>query len=226
MATTQELLDLKYGRQLLEDRARLSELFSEEILGSAYNQNRNTLEGILNIEMISAGWTNAKLKGLGLLSKLKGLYMAGSAETELNIRSLTDLEYLHVEYSGSLASIGNLLYLTKLKEINIMNTAITSIGELVYNVNLISINASNSNLTSANMNYTALETVNFQNAKFNQAAVDKVLSDAATAKSNGSPLETLTLDGANMAVPTNGANNSAYKGLRDYMNVTVTIRTS
>ncbi|GEM_PF-2579666 len=226
MATTQELLDLKYGRQLLEDRARLSELFSEEILGSAYRQNINTLTGILNIEEINTGWTNAKLKGLGLLSKLKRLHIEGNAETELNISNLTDLEYLHVGYSDGLTSIGRLLYLTQLKEISIMNTAIAYIGDIVYSNQLVSINASNSNLSAISLNYTSLETINFQNAKFDQAAVDKVLSDAATAKRNGSPLETLTLDGANMAMPTNRDTNSSYLYLRDTAHITVTIRTS
>lgn len=225
MATTQQLLDLKYGRQLLEDRARLSELFSESILGSAYNQNIYSLEGIMNILQITVGWTSADLKGFNLLTKLKELYASGNTETELDLSSLTALEYLYVDNSANLTSIGNLLHLKNLKVIDISFTSIAYIGETIYNTNLIKIIARYSNLYLINMDYTSLIEIDFYNAKLNNNEVNNQLSKARTGRAAYGKLTTLNLGGANMAIPTGGAANADYVWLINN-GVSVTIRTA
>jgi len=204
MATTQELLDLKYGRQLLEDRARLAELFSEEILGSAYSQNRHTSDDILNMETLNVYYTLATLKGINLLKNLKNLYAQGNLNTVLNLSNLINLENINVKFSPNLTTIGSLRKLTKLKYININDTSITFLR----------------------IDYTSLLTVDCHNAKFHRNAVDTTLLEAEAAKHyDGCLLTTLHLDGENMGIPTGIDQNEHYLSLVQ-LGVDVTIRTS
>lgn len=228
MATTQELLDLKYGRQLLEDRARLSELFSESILGNMFNQNRNKFSDIVTATYLNLGYQRSGVnifKGLYLMTNLETIYGASSIGSEINIASLVKLKSVNFGYCTQLTTVGCLNNLILLEQLILNDTLIDYIGDLAECNHLININLSNTNLIYVYLNFSNLQTAIFSNCKFDGYAITETLSRAHAAKAAGSPLTMLNLGGANMAIPTGGAANADYVWLTNN-GVTVTIRTA
>jgi hypothetical protein len=228
MATTQQLLDLKYGRQLMEDRARLSELFSEDILGALFLQGRYTFEEILATTSLNLGYQNGlntSFKGLELLKNLQTLFAGNSIGGEINLSSLTQLEDIDFGYCFNLEDVGSLKNLQALKYLRLYNTKVTNLGSLSTCTDLIIADLYNNKLTNIAIDFTSLVTLNLSGNIFSSADINTLLGEAYNAVYlHNSPLQTLNLDGATMGIISE--ENGYYRELTDTLNVDVTIQTA
>jgi hypothetical protein len=233
MATAQQLLDLKYDRQLIEDRARLSELFSEDILGALYRQHRDTMASILATIDLSISYQNdfnTSFKGLHLLTNLESLGAGNNGSGDMNISSLVNLKTIDLFNSYNLTSIGSLLNLVELEGIWLTNAPVQSIGSIRNSVKLIEAYFNGCQLDTIDVNFstfTSLETLNVADNAFSTSVVNSLLNSArsALAANPALPLQTLNLGGSTMGIPTGGASNADYVWLLNN-GVTVTIRTT
>jgi len=233
MATTQQLLDLKYERQLMEDRARLSELFSEDILGALYRQGRDTMASILATIDLSISYQlgfNTSFKGLNLLTNLEALGAGNNGSGDMNISSLVNLKVIDLYNSINLNSIGSLLNLINLESIWLTNSPIESIGSIRNSTKLEEAHFNGCHLNSIDVNFatfTALRILNLADNYFSTGSINGILEAAklALAANPSLPLETLNLGGATNGIPTGGAANANYTWLITN-GVTVTIRTT
>lgn len=235
MATTQELINVKYDKLVAERKAYLKTLISEEILAHYAAQNKFTFEEMIADVVgitLSDKIYSKDIKGVEYFINSTGLYLASANLTSIgNLSSLTKMVILSIT-ANQFTNIGTLSFMTNLTTLNAGSNKLTFIGSLSACNKLVTCYLNSNLFTSfpaTYINWTKLVTFSLEANQINTAGVDAILASAKTAvdaqvAGTGRVLATLKLSGSLMGIPTGGASNANYAALIA-AGVAVTIRT-
>jgi len=229
MATTQQAIDTKYDYYLALRDEKLKELFSPVILVWARQNGLNTFEDMINYAgVLSLNNANLKtLHGVDLLKALTGINFSYNQLTDVgDLSGLSELTSLYI-IGNPLTNVGNLSLLTKLTTIVFSSNQLTDIGSLSKLISLTYVELAYNQLTDIGdlSGLVALTYLGVSNNNLTTAKVDKVLTDMHTAYDATGNIATISLNGANMGIPTDGASNADYVYLTN-AGVSVTIQTA
>lgn len=205
MATTQQLLDLKYDQQLGINQIQLQEIFSLGILGALrsrvpsifqYSQiisiteythrlydvstiGTDSLKGInhcVNLTTLTAAWTGINKAEVSGLVNLTVLNLATCKLTAINVSQLVNLISLYV-HENQLTTIGSVTKLLNLSILYARNNQLTTIGDISALVNLTDISLSYNSLTTigAVTGLTKLTRLDIPNNLFSAATLLTIL---------------------------------------------------
>lgn len=216
MATTQQLLDLKYDYQQALNEKQLKEMFSEILLGVFRGQNLKTFAEIktatsLDIEGQNGGsYDTAAIKGIQFLTALETLSYRSMRTTDIgDLSGLHSLKQCSVN-TNSLSTIGLVNKLTDLTLLSIYANQITTIGSIAELINLVTFYASGNKLVTVGSVSNLVNLANFtvDGNYFTAGNLTTLISEFRdmlySLASPSRKLKLLDISGATMPIPTAG----------------------
>ena len=135
MATAQQLLDLKYNRQIAEDHQYLHDNFSPSIIAELYRQNTNPISNITTTTTCNLyNLNDTTITGLNKLKNLTDLRIVGlpNINSGVNLSYFKNIQRVEIDYCPNLGNIYQIIDCKSASSIAIRRTNMT---DFIYKIN-------------------------------------------------------------------------------------------